>query len=133
MTNKEDELQIESTDEELMRRYQDGDFTAFTTLYSRLNRKVFGYLLARLDRNRTVASDVHQAVFLKMHQSRSQYRTDYPVLQWVFVIAHSCLVDHFRKSARSVSEYADYPLENLPAENGDSSEPSELPSLEGLV
>jgi RNA polymerase sigma-70 factor (ECF subfamily) len=89
-------------DEELMRAYLAGDSSAFDALYRRLSGRVYGYLHKRLQ-NRESADEVFQAVFFKFHRSRSHYDFAYPVAQWLFVIAKTSLMDHFRKSGRSIN------------------------------
>lgn len=54
---------IELSDEELMKRYQFGEFEAFEVLYNRHSGRVFGYLCKRTSREN--ASDLVQEVFLK--------------------------------------------------------------------
>lgn len=90
------------SDEELMELYQrNGDESAFSALYRRHSGRVYGYLSRRVAA-RQERDDLHQAVFLRFHQSRQLYDPRYPVLQWLFVIARSTLVDHARKQSRSL-------------------------------
>lgn len=86
----------ELNDEELMRLYLGGDFKAFDKLYRRLSPKVYGYLKSR-GLNNEDADDLLQKIFLKFHKSSSSYNEKYPVLQWLFVMSKSALLD-FKKS-----------------------------------
>lgn len=89
-----------STDEELMRAYQDGDDTAFRLLFERHSSRVYGFLMAHL-KNRAQADDVFQATFLKLHQARRHYDPAFPFPSWLFTVCKSVLIDHARKGARS--------------------------------
>lgn len=93
---------LQLSDEELMERYRtNGDEGAFATLYDRHARRVYGYLTQRIPK-REECDEVHQCVFLKFHRSRHLYDSRHSVLQWLFVIARTTLMDHFRKVQRSV-------------------------------
>lgn len=105
----------QETDAELMREYLAGDSSAFEALYGRFSGRVYGYLLAKLGR-REEADEVFQMVFQKFHQSRASYDPAYPVLQWLFVLSRSVLLDHFRKQRRQVAVVDDADLNAIPAE-----------------
>lgn len=92
-----------SPDEELMFAYQQGESLAFDLLYQRHKGKVYSYLNSRI-KNRSDADDIFQQVFLKLHQSRNTYSSDYAFTQWLFTISKSILIDFYRKQKR--------PLEN---------------------
>jgi len=93
------EKKTENNDEALMRRYQEGDSAAFELLYQRYSAKVYGYLRKKL-KTEVEADEVFQNVFLKFHRSRLLYSSEYPVLQWLFVIARTSLLDHLKAQAR---------------------------------
>ncbi|MCC7442673.1 MAG: sigma-70 family RNA polymerase sigma factor [Bdellovibrionales bacterium] len=123
------------TDEELMERYRtEGDEAAFATLYQRHAGRVYGYLSSRLP-SRQDLDEVHQAVFMKFHQSRSLYDPKYPVLQWIYVIARTSVTDHLRRAGRSVPVIDDTTAldhaEAPPAERTPENEP-DLDALENL-
>jgi RNA polymerase sigma-70 factor (ECF subfamily) len=56
--------------------------------------------------------ELFQASFLKFHKSRGKYDPTYAVLQWLFVIVRSLLIDHYRKVGRQI-EVTDTPVENF--------------------
>lgn len=89
------------SNEDLMKAYGAGDMPAFEALHRRLSPKVYGYLQSRLKRQED-AEDLTQKVFAKVHRLRESYNPEYPVLQWLFVITKSVLLDHgkaeFRKT-----------------------------------
>ena len=82
------------SDEELMSLYQNGDFSAFEILYGRHSGRVLGYLCKRVAPQ--IAHELTQEVFVKLHQSRSKYNSEYPFLPWLFTISRNRLTDFFR-------------------------------------
>ncbi len=100
------------TDEALMGAYQQGDTSAFETLYDRYAGRVYGYLKRRLSR-REEQDEVFQQIFMKLHRSRSQYSSRYPFSQWLFVISRSVLLDYQRKRGISPTEIATAGIESL--------------------
>lgn len=46
------------------------------------------------------AEDLLQKVFIKMHESKHLYKDKYKLEQWLFVIARTSVLDHFRSSKR---------------------------------
>jgi RNA polymerase sigma-70 factor (ECF subfamily) len=97
------------TDEELMVRYLAGDDSAFELLYGKYSGKVYAYLRKKLNSPQEV-EELFQISFLKFHRARDRYNSKYPVLQWMFVIVRSSLIDHYRKTARQV-DLSDIPIE----------------------
>ena len=87
------------SDEDLMRLYAEGQMEAFQALYSRHSAKVYGYLKGRL-KHRDQADDLFQAVFLKLHNTRSKYDPTLPFVPWLFTISQSVLMDFYRASGR---------------------------------
>ncbi|HEY2405559.1 MAG TPA: RNA polymerase sigma factor [Polyangiaceae bacterium] len=93
---------IESSVEELMECYVDGQGGAFAPLYRKLSPNILGYLL-RLTRNRERAEDLLQVTFSKVHRARSSYLRGAPVLPWVLAIARRSFLDE-RRSAHVRTE-----------------------------
>jgi RNA polymerase sigma-70 factor (ECF subfamily) len=88
-------------DESLMLAYAAGDYSAFETLYQRHSGRVYAYLKRKLS-SVEEADEVFQKVFLKLHQTRTKYDASYLFTQWLFVIAKTSVLDHFRKQGRQV-------------------------------
>jgi len=86
-------------DSALMLRYQEGDLSAFETLYRRHNASLYRYLL-RLCLNREVAEDLFQEAWSRIISSRSRYRATAKFSTYLFHIAHNCFIDHVRRSRR---------------------------------
>ena len=96
-----------STDEELMIKYQAGEYYAFEELFKRHSKKVFSFLGKRLS-NKEEAEDLFQQVFSKFHQSKHTYSPQYAFTQWLFVVAKSVLLDHWCKENRRIKQTAAY-------------------------
>ena len=92
----------ESTSEQLMERYVDGEADAFDFLYRRVSPNLMGYLL-RLTRNRERAEDLLQITFSKIHRARGSYLRGAPVLPWILAIARRSFLDE-RRSAQVRTE-----------------------------
>jgi len=93
---------VESTSEQLMERYVDGEAEAFEFLYRRVSPNLMGYLL-RLTRNRERAEDLLQITFSKVHRARVSYLRGAPVLPWILAIARRSFLDE-RRSAQVRTE-----------------------------
>jgi len=94
---------------ELMVLYQRGDIEAFNCLYDKYKSLVYGYLYKRVN-NRTDVDEIFQDVFLRLHKSRSRYKSEFPFKPWLFAVQRNSLIDYFRKKRK---EYNDVPLDSL--------------------
>jgi len=88
------------SDEELMRRYQTGDETAFEEIYARYSKKIYGFLMRRLA-NPETSAELFQETFLRLHRGRSLYRPEMPFKTWLYTIANNLLRDSLRAKGRS--------------------------------
>jgi RNA polymerase sigma-70 factor, ECF subfamily len=84
-------------DEQLVKRYINGDESCLATLVERHQQRIFGYIMM-LVRNRTVAEDIFQETFFKVvHTLKSgNYHEEGKFLPWVLRIAHNLGIDGFR-------------------------------------
>jgi RNA polymerase sigma-70 factor (ECF subfamily) len=94
---------------ELMNLYQGGDIEAFNCLYDKYKSLVYGYLHKRVDK-RTEVDEIFQDVFLRLHHSRSQYKSEFPFEPWLFAVLRNSLVDRYRKKRK---EYHNVSLDGL--------------------
>lgn len=90
---------------ELMERYCDGDARAFRELHARVAPRLRGYLL-HLARQRSLADDLLQATFLKVHRARAAYVRGADPLPWIYAIAHRTFLDEARRQRRAVVRVA---------------------------
>lgn len=82
-----------------MARYAAGDKVAFQRLFALLAPRVHAFFL-RSFWDMTVADDLMQTTFLRVHQARASYRPDLPVLPWVLTIADNVRRDELRRRGR---------------------------------
>jgi RNA polymerase sigma-70 factor (ECF subfamily) len=80
----------------LMDRYARGDDAALDDLYRLCASRVRGFL-ARLCANQSLADDLTQDAFLRIHSARGTFVAGAPALPWMFAIARNSYVDHLRR------------------------------------
>lgn len=119
-----------NTDESLMIMYQQGESAAFSELYSRHAGKVFAYLKSHLAKG-NAAEDLHQIVFLKLHENRGRYNATYPFLPWLFSITRHAMIDSIRKKTAIPVE--DSALERLAGSESAPETDSREIELQGAV
>lgn len=90
-----------ATDEDLMLRYAAGDAAAFDRLYERHRGGVYRYLLRQL-RDRALAEELFQDVWLNLVKARSRYSVRARFATYLYTLAHHRLIDHYRRSGRAV-------------------------------
>jgi RNA polymerase sigma-70 factor (ECF subfamily) len=87
----------ESTDEELMEAFRQGQRAAFDALFNRHAPLVRGYL-RRLLSSPTQADDVLQNTFLSVVRSKDRFRTGERFKPWLYAIATNAAKDAFRRT-----------------------------------
>ena len=83
------------TDKELAALAAAGNEGAFTELLKRYERPIFS-LIYRMVRDRALAEDLAQEVFIRAFNARSSYDPRYEFSSWVFKIANNHTIDHLR-------------------------------------
>lgn len=87
----------ESSDEELMLHYRDGDAAAFDVLYARHKGGVYRYLL-RLCRDAAVAEELFQDVWTNLIRARAGYTVQARFATYLYRLAHNRWIDHYRRN-----------------------------------
>ena len=90
----------ESSDEELMLCYRDGDAGAFDALYARHKGGVYRYLL-RQCREAAAAEELFQDVWMNLVRARSTYTVQAKFTTYLYRLAHNRLIDHYRKGSHA--------------------------------
>jgi RNA polymerase sigma-70 factor (ECF subfamily) len=80
----------------IMDRYARGDDGALDELYRLCASRVRGFL-ARLCANLSLADDLTQDAFLRIHAARGSFVAGAPALPWMFAIARNAYLDHLRR------------------------------------
>ena len=111
----------------LLQRVAAGDRNAFSELYHRLQRPLFGYLM-KLVREREMVEDVLNETMMEVWRQAARFEGRASVNTWVFSIAHHRAVSRLRKKretpldeeqAAAIEDEAPTPDEN--AISGDMS------------
>ncbi|MFT6632238.1 MAG: RNA polymerase sigma-70 factor (ECF subfamily) [Bacteriovoracaceae bacterium] len=84
-------------DSKLMELYKKGDNMAFEVIYLRHKDRVYTYLNKRVV-DKDLIEDVFQSIFIKFHTSRHLYKSEHPLLKWIYTISRSELLDSVKKS-----------------------------------
>ncbi len=86
------------TDEQLVRKYIDGNNKAFDTLLHRHKSKLFSYIM-RIVKDKDLADDIFQETFVKiiMTLRQGRYIESGKFSAWLSRIAHNLIIDHFRQ------------------------------------
>lgn len=116
--------------ENLMQRYQQADSEAATDLVIELSPQVFQFYLAHV-RDRSLAEDLLQDFWLRIHHARRTYRPGEPVLPWMYAIARRVRIDHYRRSKRSRNH--EIASEQLPELAAQEMRAESSPKLEDLL
>lgn len=106
------------SDQELMRIVQAGDFSPASEIYDRYSTRIFNFTF-RFLRNRELAEDATQEVFIKMMKHANQYNGEARLSTWLFSIAANWCRDFLRKGENKPKESADI-LVTLPSPAVDS-------------
>ena len=89
-----------ASDEELMRRTQNGDRQAFSLLYERYSASVLSYLYRMLGNVEDVES-IGQEVFLRAFRFAPTYRYPQKFSTWLFTITRNLAINQSRRRKRS--------------------------------
>ncbi len=74
----------------------DGSEKGFERVYSLLSGRVFSYVYKKV-RDRGLAEDLVQEIFLKLHRFRGSYRPGLPFLPWFWRLVRNATTDLLRK------------------------------------
>jgi RNA polymerase sigma-70 factor (ECF subfamily) len=83
-------------DEELVRRFRDGDTIAFEELLDRYSRAIYNFALRMLG-NGDDAEDASQQTFIQAFESLPGTRPDAPFRPWLFQVARNKCIDLIRR------------------------------------
>jgi RNA polymerase sigma-70 factor, ECF subfamily len=101
-----------ASDEDLMRRTQEGDKQAFALLYERYSHAVLSFLYRMLGNVEDVEA-IGQEVFLRAFRFASTYRYPSKFSTWLFTIARNLAINNARRKKRSpVRNFAELNIEN---------------------
>jgi RNA polymerase sigma-70 factor (ECF subfamily) len=84
------------TDDDLVRRFREGDIAAFEALVERYSSPVYNFAL-RFIGNEPDAADAAQQTFVQLFESPPGSRPDASVRPWLFTVARNKCVDLIRR------------------------------------
>ena len=106
----------EMSDEQLALLYADGNNRAFDELLSRIQDKLFTYIVCMV-KDEELANDLFQETFIKaiMKLRDGKYKDSGKFSFWMTRIAHNVIIDHYReqKGMHIVEPSKDNDLQNL--------------------
>ena len=87
---------VEDSDADLMLRFKDGDTEAFEQLFALHTRAVINFAY-RFVRNRGVAEELAQDIFLRVYEAAAGYRAQAKFITWLYRIATNVCLNEIRK------------------------------------
>jgi len=89
------------SDQELVKKYLNGDSTSFEILLTRHKSRIFAFIMSKI-KNRDLSEDIFQDTFIKVINSlqKGKYNEEGKFLPWMMRIAHNLMIDHFRKEVK---------------------------------
>lgn len=92
---------IQLPDALLVKSYIAGDENALSTLVTRHQAKIYGFIYSKMA-DRDIADDIFQDTFIKVIKTlkSNSYNEEGKFLPWVMRIAHNLIVDHYRKNKK---------------------------------
>jgi len=85
------------SDEDLISLVKRGDATAFDELYDRYGQKMFSYFFRMLYKDREMAADFTQDLFLKLFKSTGSFEEGKSFSTWIYSIANNMCKNEYRK------------------------------------
>jgi RNA polymerase sigma-70 factor (ECF subfamily) len=89
----------QTTADEAMVRYSQGDLSAFDIVYEAVAPRIEDFLRRRV-RDKARAEDIVQQTFLNIHGARGTFVPGSDLMCWAFRIARNLLIDSSRKARR---------------------------------
>ena len=84
-----------TSDEELIRRYAEGDLDAFSVLYSRHKGGLYRYLLRQI-KEQSTTEDVFQEVWSAVIRAANEYQAKAKFSTWLYTLARNKVIDRAR-------------------------------------
>ncbi len=85
------------SDEALLSFLQKGNAMAFDELYGRYGQKIFSYFFRMLWKDKELAEDMTQDLFMKLIRHAQNFSADRNFFTWVYSIANNMCKNEYRK------------------------------------
>ena len=87
---------VHDLDAQLMLRFKEGDVEAFDRLFVKHTRSIVNFAY-RFVRNREIAEELAQEIFLKVYENAAGYRVQARFTSWLYKIATNVCLNEIRK------------------------------------
>ncbi|WDE98636.1 sigma-70 family RNA polymerase sigma factor [Lentisphaera profundi] len=88
------------SDKQVIKKYLNGDDSAFDELYGRYRLPLYAYLSRLAPGQSQLVDDLFQKTWMKVVAYLPRYEDRQTFLAWSMRISHNLLIDHFRKENR---------------------------------
>lgn len=78
----------------------------FRSVFGEFQKPIYNYVL-RMVKDRSLAEELTQDIFVKVHNSLPTFRGESKVSTWIFRIATNACLDHFKSRTHKASERTD--------------------------
>lgn len=82
-----------------------GDIDSFEYIVNCYEKKIYGFIY-NMARNKGIAEDLTQEVFIKVYQNCYKYNPEFPVEPWLFKIAYNITLNYMKKNKNRLREVA---------------------------
>lgn len=98
----ENNLNINSEDNELVAAFNSGNVTAFNLIVRKYHKRVY-WLIRKMVLDHDDADDITQEVFIKMHSSLREFRGDSKLFTYIYKIAVNLSINQLNRNKRVLS------------------------------
>ncbi len=99
-----------------MERFRDGHAASFEDLYGRHRGPLYRYFARQTAKDNV--DDLFQETWLRLIRNKERYRPEAPFRAYLYQIAHSVLVDHYRRHGHAARPQTDAALDPIDASAG---------------
>ncbi len=100
----------EISDEEVMKKFQNGNSGSFDILLKRHSGGVLRFIMKMTGGNKTHGEDLLQEIFLKVIEKRNRYDSEQKFTTWLYSIARNHCIDYLRSESYRRHSSLDAPL-----------------------
>ncbi|MEM7007875.1 MAG: sigma-70 family RNA polymerase sigma factor [Thermodesulfobacteriota bacterium] len=100
----------EISDEQAMRKFQNGNAGSFDVLLNRHSAGVLRFIMKMTGNNKIQAEDLLQEIFIKVIERKNSYDPNQKFTTWLYSIARNHCIDHLRTESHRRHRSLDAPL-----------------------
>jgi len=99
-----------------MERFRDGHAASFERLYERHRGPLYRYFARQAPKDNV--DDLFQETWLRLIRNKARYKPEAPFRAYLYQIAHSVLVDHYRRHGHASRPQANPALDPIDSSRG---------------